>query len=277
MKDRTLQQERLEAIISSNESATVPLADGVELRPLVSSTLGARGLSTGIVTFQSDAMLPAHRHPVSEVIIPITGKIHVIVEGRRYKIGQYDAFHVPAGVAHWVQNDLSELPVSCFSVFASEEPKREWVETSFINKDCTETDSSVTEDLIRFESAPDYELAQNALFRDLFAGRFGSRGICGGYGIFQPGASLPCHIHGFDESITIVEGTAVCQVAGREYGLSNCDTACIPEGRPHRFINRSDQAMAMIWVYAGDEPDRTVLEQCCCEESFIKQACESDN
>ena len=79
------------------------------------------------------------------------------------------------------------------------------------------------------------------------------------------GASLPCHIHGFDESITIVTGRAISQVAGREYELSNCDTACIPQGRPHRFINRSDQPMAMIWVYAGDEPDRTLVDPGYCE------------
>lgn len=272
MRNRTQHQERLEAIASAHESTMIPLADGVDLRPLISNTLGARGLSTGIATFQSQAMLPTHSHPVSEVIVPLTGKIHVLVEGRRYVLGQYDALHVPAGVAHWVHNDLNEQPVSCFSAFASEEPTREWVETQFKNKDCTETDSSMAEHITRFESAAVYELAQNAFFRDLFASRFGSRGICGGYGLFQPGASPPCHIHGFDESITIVEGTAICQVAGHEYELSNCDTAFIPKGRPHRFINRSDLPMAMIWVYAGDEPDRTVLEQCSCEESFFDKS-----
>lgn len=262
----TEQRERIEVIASTNESTFISLADGVEFRSLVSGTLGARGLSTGNTTFQPNAMLPAHYHPVSEVIIPLTEKIHVIVEGRRYILGKYDALHIPAGIVHSVHNNLNEQSVSCFSTFASDEPKREWVENHFIIKDCTGTDSSTAEHLTRFDTAPVYELAQDAFFRDLFASRFGSRGICGGYGLFHPGASLPCHIHGYDESITIVEGKAVCQVAGVEYKLSNCDTACIPEGRPHRFINHSDRSMAMIWVYAGDEPDRIVLEQCCCEE-----------
>ncbi len=47
------------------------------------------------------------------------------------------------------------------------------------------------------------------------------RGICGGPSIFQPGTSLPCHGHGFDESITIVTGRAVCQVAGKECELAD--------------------------------------------------------
>jgi hypothetical protein len=35
---------------------------------------------------------------------------------------------------------------------------------------------------------------------------------------------------------------------------------------PHRFINESDQAMAMVWVYAGDEPERVVVENRRCSE-----------
>ncbi|MFH1300744.1 MAG: cupin domain-containing protein [Planctomycetota bacterium] len=271
------QQGRLEVITSVNQSSIVPLTEHVEFRALISGELGSQGLATGIATFQPDAMLPAHVHPVSEVIVPLTGKIHVIVEGRRYVLDRYDALHIPAGLPHWVHSDLSKQPVSCFVTFASARPTRECVQNNFTIKDCTETDSSTAEHLTRFETAPVYELSSGALFRDLFARRFGSRGICGGYGLFQPGASLPCHIHGFDESITIVEGTAVCQVAGSEYELADCDTACIPKARPHRFINRSERPMAMIWVYAGDEPDRTVLEQCCCEKSLsANQVCDAD-
>ena len=45
----------------------------------------------------------------------------------------------------------------------------------------------------------------------------------------------------------------------------NCDTICIPRGRPHRFLNRGDEPMAMIWVYAGDEPDREIVDQGFCD------------
>jgi quercetin dioxygenase-like cupin family protein len=258
---------RCEAIASGNGSSVIPLADGVDYRPLVSGDLRAQGLSTGIATFNPNAKLPVHIHSVSKAIVPLSGKIHVIVEGRRYLLGRYDAMHVPADVMHWVQNDVGESPISCLVTFASETPSRDWVEETSAIEDTAETDSSCAEHLTRFAAAPVYELSHEAQFRDLFAGRFGTRGICGGYGIFQPEAALPCHVHSFDESITIVEGRAVCQVAGREYEVSNCDTVCVPEGRPHRFINRSDRPMAMIWVYAGDEPDRTVLDRCCCEES----------
>ena len=86
----------------------------------------------------------------------------------------------------------------------------------------------------------------------------GSRGICGGYGLFNPGARLPCHRHEFDESITIVQGMATCIVEGERHELSGNATALVPQGRCHYFINLTLEPMAMIWVYAGDKPDRIV-------------------
>jgi hypothetical protein len=73
------------------------------------------------------------------------------------------------------------------------------------------------ESVVRFADVVADELSPGAEFRDLFAGRFGAVGICGGYGRFLPECSLPCHTHMYDESITIVEGEAACLVAGKEY------------------------------------------------------------
>jgi mannose-6-phosphate isomerase-like protein (cupin superfamily) len=125
------------------------------------------------------------------------------------------------------------------------------------------------ESIIRFAQATIYELSDGTEFRDLFAGRFGSVGICGGYGRFQPDASLPCHIHQYDESITIVEGQAICLVQGNRYSLAGYDTAFVPEGRPHRFLNRSTSPMAMVWVYAGSEPERTIVNSSYCDGSLV--------
>ena len=113
--------------------------------------------------------------------------------------------------------------------------------------------------------AEKYELAGGTKFCDLFAGHLGAVGICGGYGEFMPSASLPCHVHDFGESITIVKGTARCEVMGRHYYLSDCDTAFIPRGHPHRFINDSKEMMAMLWVYGGDEPTRELVDQGYCD------------
>lgn len=256
---------RTEILTRGDCPISAELAPNVALRLLASGTLGARGLTTAMASFGPSAELPYHCHPFSEAIVVLSGDVAVVVEGRQYRLKPFDAIHIPAETAHTTRNLSSDSPAVLHSSFASGTPTRELVTKQFPLTEHDESDSSSPERLVRFDAATIYELAPRAYFRDLFARRLGSRGICGGYGIFEPGASLPCHFHGFDESITIVSGKAVCQVAGREYEVSSYDTACIPQGRPHRFLNRSDQPMAMIWVYAGDEPDRTLVDAGYCE------------
>ena len=38
----------------------------------------------------------------------------------------------------------------------------------------------------------------------------------------------------------------------------------VPQGRCHYFINLTLEPMAMIWVYAGDMPDRIVMDEPFC-------------
>lgn len=256
---------RIEVITRADGPPSGELATGVELRVLATGSLGAQGLTTALATFHPGAELPYHRHTFSEVIVVVSGEAFVSVEGRRYRMRPYDAMHLPAGAAHAVRNASSVERTILHSSFASDVPSREQVTTSFTLQDRGRTDETTPETLVRFDEAEIYELAPRAQFRDLFGGKFGARGICGGYGIFEPGASLPCHYHEYDESITIVTGIAICQVAGNEHELTGCATACVPRGRPHRFINRSEAPMAMIWVYAGDNPERTLVEPGYCE------------
>ncbi len=252
-----------EVIISARSAPFgVITPTGVELRTFVSEDCGAVNFSTGIATFAPQTYLPYHLHAFSEAITVLEGSARVLVEGRSYLLSELDCIHVPAGTAHQVENADQFGRLSAHWTFASAKPTRTQVEESFPLK--YRGYGSPTEDepesIIRFDRCPVYELAEDAFFSDLFAKRFGAQGICGGYGRFSPGASLPCHIHDFDESITIIRGTAACFVQGRIYELSGYDTAFIPRGVPHRFMNRSDSDMAMLWVYAGDEPDRQLVD-----------------
>jgi quercetin dioxygenase-like cupin family protein len=85
--------------------------------------------------------------------------------------------------------------------------------------------------------------------------------MSGGYGLFDPGGRLPAHVHDFDESICIVDGHATCVVEGRKYSMTNRATALQPRGRVHYFMNNSDKPMAMLWVYAGPQPERIIVEE----------------
>lgn len=252
-------------------SAVVPGAPGhgptgVRLQTFVSAECGATAFSTGMATFKPGAVLPLHRHTVSEAITIVRGIAVLQVESRIYRLGPLDCAHIPAGTPHSVLNDDPEREMIAHNAFASALATRELVNRTYRteNRGFSNPGASDPETILRFETGSVYELSEGAFFTDLFARRFGAVGICGGYGRFLPGASLPCHIHNYDESITIVKGWAHCLVQGRRYKVSGCTTAYIPEGLPHRFLNTSNQEMAMIWVYAGAEPDRRVLDEGYC-------------
>ena len=259
-------QTRAESIRPGNGEAS-SLGVGVWIREFVSRPCGALGFSTGTATVEPGGVLRYHKHAFSEAITILSGAARVAVEGRSYCLEPFDCIHVPAEVAHEVTNVSSDSPLVALWAFASAEPSRQLVEQSFafIDRGLSRPDSHEPESIVRFADAEIYELSEGAEFRDLFAGRFGSVGICGGYGRFQPAASLPCHIHEYDESITIVEGEATCLVQGNRYRLSGYDTAFVPEGRPHRFLNQSESGMAMVWVYAGSEPERTLVDAAYCD------------
>ncbi len=255
-----------EAIISGFCEPSQPSPNGVELRTFVSRQCGARGFSTGTATFKANALLPYHVHDCSEAITILAGSGTVVVDGRGYRLGRLDCMHVPAGVPHLVQNTQGDGTLLAHWSFGSPEPKRTYTDSSqsFEDRGSHSPEPGDPEHLNRFAPAAVYELADGAWFCDLFAKRFGSVGICGGYARFTKGSSLPCHTHAYDESITILSGSANCLVQGARYELSGFYNAFVPQGKPHRFLNSGEGEMEMLWVYAGDEPDRAVVDNQYC-------------
>ena len=118
-----------------------------------------------------------------------------------------------------------------------------------------------------------YSPGNNAAFVDYFnAELVPGIEMSGGYGLFQQGGRLPAHLHDFDESICIVEGSATCVVEGRRYAMGNLATALQPRGRVHYFINEAPAPMAMIWVYSGPMPERIVVDESCAVEPGVAQS-----
>ena len=116
----------------------------------------------------------------------------------------------------------------------------------------------------RPEIGPDQLAGANAEFVDYCnAELIPGLEMSGGYGLFQPGGRLPAHLHDFDESICIIQGTATCIVEGRRFSLADGATALVPRGRVHYFINETNATMSMLWVYAGPRPERIVVEERC--------------
>ncbi len=258
--------DRPEVINPRSSARRVELERGVIFQPLVGAHNNARNLTTGMVNFMPAALLPYHKHPHGEAITLVSGEAAVEVEGRRYTLQPLDNVYIPAGVAHAAFNTSANRPAQFHIAMNTHQPQRTLVDPDFVVRVMGPADSGRdgAEHVSRSATTPWYEPSPAARFQDYFNRDLGSTGMSGGYGIFQPGGRLPCHLHDFDESITIVQGTATCVVEGREYLLSDCATALAPRGRCHYFINRTAAPMAMIWVYAGDLPQRLVLDEKCC-------------
>jgi len=258
-----MRPDRSEVVNLAGSSQPVDLADGVSFEGLVGESCGARGLSSGIVSFRPSARLPYHKHPQSESITLLEGTAMVEVEGRCYTLGVLDNIVVPRDMAHQVSNISASNRAVFHVAFATESPTRTLVTTSFPRQEMPELSPGKpgAERLNWHQSAQSYAGGDSANFIDYFNHRL-MPGIemSGGYALFEPGGRLPCHIHDFDESICIIQGTATCVVDGRQYTMSNHATAFQPRGKCHYFINNTDEVMAMIWVYAGPLPER--IEMC---------------
>ncbi len=258
-----------ESFVPGNCDADAGSPDDIALRTFVSQACGATGFSTGTATFEPEAVLPYHLHGCSEAITVLSGEALVVVAGRGYRLGRLDCMHLPAGVPHMVQNPQAGHGMVAHWSFASADPQRTFIDPAraFEDRGLGKPRAGDPEHLRRFADAEAYELADGAWFRDLFAQRFGAAGICGGYGRFRQGSSLPCHTHAYDESITILTGDATCMVQGSRYEMTGMQTAFVPQGKPHRFLNSGESEMEMLWVYAGDEPDRLLVDPGYCSGS----------
>ncbi len=258
--------EVIERPESSRASVVVP---GVELRPMAGARNGARGLFTGLLSLAPGASYPYYERPVTEALVLLEGKAAIDVEARRYVLGPLDAAAVMPRQPRRLVNLSADRAAVFHVAMASSSADQSWINGRFVpvEQPPGATGRAGSERVCRRESAPTSELAPRTMFQDLYNAELGARGICGGYGLFEPGARLPCHRHVYDESITIVRGTATCVVEGRRHELSGCATAMVPQGRCHYFINLTLEPMAMIWVYAGDMPDRIVVDEASCLRS----------
>ena len=262
----SMRPDRPEVMNLPGSCPVIEIEKGVRFECLVGSHNQARNLTTGLVTFDPKAFLPYHTHPFSESITILSGQAVVEVEGRSYELKRLDNIVIPRGLAHLPTNSSDREPLVLHIAMASDKPTRNLIDTVFSRNimPATSTGQPGAERVNRFRSASRYAAGPNTEFIDFFNNDL-VPGIemSGGYGLFHPAGRLPAHLHNFDESICIIDGTATCIVEGNRYSLSGCGTAMVPRGRVHYFINDSSATMAMIWVYAGPMPERIVVEEWC--------------
>jgi 2-keto-3-deoxy-L-rhamnonate aldolase RhmA/quercetin dioxygenase-like cupin family protein len=255
--------DRGEVINQPGKGPQIELEKGILLDCLVGAHNQARRLTTGIVSLEKGALLPYHAHSVGESITVLEGEVLFAVEGRTYRLGRLDNITVPAGLAHRVLNP-SGATARAHVALASDSPDRIPIDEPFPESKMPDDSTGIRgkEHVVRFESARRYEAGPHTEFIDhLNSDLIPGIEMSGGYGLFYPGGRLPAHLHDFDESICIIEGRATCNVEGRKYSMSNRETALQPRGRVHYFVNESDDRMAMLWVYAGPQPERILIDE----------------
>ncbi len=258
--------DRNEVMNDFGQGKKIEIQPGVVFEALVGAHNGAKSLTTGVVRFAPSMKLAYHTHPTTESIVLLRGLAIVDVEGRRYRLSPLDNIVVPPGVPHGVENLLTDGETLLNVTFPTTTPAREPAEPIYPKRQMPDESvgprTSGLERVTRFKSADRFDAGQGATFIDFFNDTI-MPGVemSGGYGLFQPGGRLPAHIHDFDESICIVGGTATCIVEGRRYSMSGYSTALEPRGRVHYFVNETNEPMEMVWVYAGPQPQRIVVDE----------------
>jgi quercetin dioxygenase-like cupin family protein len=261
-----MRPDRREVMNVLSAAPRVEIERGVIFRPLVGKHNAARDFTTGIVTFAPGAELPYHFHPFAESVTLLSGKVAFEVDGRRYQLHPLDNIYVPPETPHFAGNLSKNQPAVLHIAMSTESPTRTLVEKFFSRRAMPDDAHGAIgpERVNRIAKANWFEPSAGAKFVDFFNRDLGCPEMSGGYGLFQPHGRLPCHIHDFDESICIVQGTATCVVEGNRYSLGDNSTALVPRGRCHYFINDTAEPMAMVWVYAGPMPERMVMQESNC-------------
>ncbi len=126
--------------------------------------------------------------------------------------------------------------------------------------------------ILHSDQVESYEYDHGVRVKKLAVPETGTQSISVGIATFDPGVGLPCHIHGCEESITILEGEAFVEFGGKRTRLKPYDTSHMLAGVPHRFINASaTEKMSILWVYASTDMGRTIVapEECSGRSSLL--------
>jgi quercetin dioxygenase-like cupin family protein len=87
--------------------AELPVVDwggGVTAQLLVSASLGAEGITSGITSFEPGTALPIHTHNCDEQVSVIEGSAVAEVGNESIALSPFDTTFVPQGISHRFRN-----------------------------------------------------------------------------------------------------------------------------------------------------------------------------
>lgn len=114
--------------------------------------------------------------------------------------------------------------------------------------------------VLRFDELEVLDPGTGVVSRLLVHDGLGSEHLTTGITTFAPGAAIASHWHNCDESVVVVAGEATAEVDGALFPMKPYDTTFVRAGVPHRFLNRSEAPMTILWIYAAGKVTRTFAE-----------------
>lgn len=114
--------------------------------------------------------------------------------------------------------------------------------------------------VLKPSQAPTYERGGGARTSKLVSAEQGAEIFTSGITRFPLGDGAPLHTHNCDEQVTILQGMARADVGGQVVDVEPFDTAFIPEGVEHRFVNAGEEPLVLMWIYGATYVTRTFVE-----------------
>jgi quercetin dioxygenase-like cupin family protein len=115
--------------------------------------------------------------------------------------------------------------------------------------------------ILRPNEIPRSDRGGGAFTTPLVSQRIGATSFINGITEFGPGAAVDFHSHNCEESVVLLEGEAIFEMAGQEHRLQPFDTTWIPPNIVHRFRNGStEKPMKILWIYASPDATRTLAK-----------------
>jgi mannose-6-phosphate isomerase-like protein (cupin superfamily) len=115
-------------VIKFAEIPVVPRGSGVETKPLIMESSGAKTFVSGISTFPVGAALKMHSHNTDEMVVLLEGKATVVAGDKEYDIVPYDTTFVPAGIFHRFMN-RGKTPMRILWVYGATHVTRTFADT----------------------------------------------------------------------------------------------------------------------------------------------------
>lgn len=114
--------------------------------------------------------------------------------------------------------------------------------------------------VLKFDEIPTVPRGGGVETKPLVMKSLGAEGFVSGISTFPPGAAIKLHSHNTEEMVTILEGEATVQVEDQKTDIGQYDTTYVPAGVFHRFINRGNSIMRILWVYGSTHVMRTFAD-----------------